>query len=94
MTADAPRDGITVADDTGDEVTFNVNLVMHVKTKTDGMGRFTVGPFELYCGKPKPVATVATFIGGYGRVDGRGLACVLAEAVEDYLETHQPKAST
>jgi len=87
VTADAPRDGITVADDTGDEIVFNIVLAMHVRTKTDASGRFTVGEFPIHCGGSKPVA----YAYAAGVMHTSALGKQIREAVEEYLETRQPE---
>ena len=84
---DAPRDGITVADDTGDEVVFNIVLTMHAQTKTDKHGRYTVGEYPIHCGGPRPVAYATAF----GNMQTGALGRQIREAVEEYLEAHQPE---
>jgi len=82
-----PRDGITVADDDGTEVVFNINLVMHVKTQTDETGRYTVGEFPIHCGGSKPVA----YAYAAGVMHTSALGKQIREAVEDYLEKFKPE---
>ena len=83
----APRDGITLADDDGESLVFDVHLVMTARTATEDGARYWHGATRFVCGDSKTCASLDY----RGNLHDYGLGKMLVDAIEDALAARQPR---
>ena len=83
----APRDGIRIADDDGENLVFDVHLVMTARTATEDGARYWHGATRFVCGDSKTCASLDY----RGNLHDYGLGKQMVDAIEDALAARQPR---